>query len=612
MTGKLDMYRVEFLSTGRTGYFVSGTSILEAARELDIELPSFCGGAGICGKCRVEVAKGISTPSAAEIEILSETDIASGLRLACEVRVEGSCVVNIPEPQRIETCAILTTGERGQVDIEPVISKRLLKVAKPSLENNPFDLEQLLEAAGLDLNSSHIPLELLRKIPSLLRKNDYQGTLVTADNRLVAFEPGDTTRQSYGIAVDVGTTTVVGKLLDLNDGTVLAVSSRLNSQRAFGEDVISRIGFAINHNDGLSRLHDHIIRILNDIVNELVAQADVPREHVYEAVCVGNTVMQHFLAKVDPRHLAEMPYVPVFRGPLWLPASELGMQINPFGFVYIMPHIGRYVGGDTVGVILSARLDSTKGVTLAVDIGTNGEVVLAKGDKLLACSTAAGPAFEGAHIKHGMRAAPGAIDHVLIRDDLYIHTINKAPACGICGSGLIDVVGELLHLGVIDESGRLLGQDELDVGVPTTIRKRIRPDEAGFEIVLASHGKAEITLTQRDIREVQLAKGAIAAGIDILLKENDLKAADISKVVLAGAFGQFIRKEMAVRIGLLPDVPLERVVFIGNAACAGAELALLSRSARRRAEALSKQVEYVEIAAKPEFQDIFTEKVMLG
>ena len=608
---KSERYKIEFLPSGKTDYFESGTNILEAARTLEIELPSFCGGVGICGKCLIEVDHGVSSPSAVEVGILTEKEIAAGIRLACETKIKDSCIITIPNAQQVETSAILTTGERGFVETEPTIAKQTVVVAKPSLETNPFDLEDIIKTYGIESKSIKFPLHLLQHIPNTLRESEYQGTIVTAGEFLLDYEAGDTTRENYGVAIDIGTTTVVGKLIDLTNGNVLAVASRLNSQRAFGEDVISRIGFTNGHDDGLVRLHKKIIDLLNDIINELLNTTGLPQEHIYEIVCVGNTVMQHFLVNVNPRYLAEMPYVPVFQGPLWLPAFELGIKISRVGLVYVMPHIGRYVGGDTVGVILSAGIDSTDDVILAVDVGTNGEVVLATKEKLLACSTAAGPAFEGAHIKHGMSAVQGAIDRVLFKaNELRIHTVNDEPAIGICGSGLIDAVGELLKLGVIDESGRLLGPDEIDINVPKAIRERIRPIDSGFEFVFHSNGKAKVTLTQKDVREVQLAKGAIAAGIEILLKELCLKSSDISKLVLAGAFGQYIRKDMAVRIGLLPDIPLEKIVFIGNGAYAGAEMALLSRPARARAERFSKQVEYVEISAKTEFQDIFAEKMM--
>ena len=606
-------YHALFLPADKSGKFLSGLTLLEACHHLGIELSAPCGGAGICGKCSVIVKSGDYPATPADLEYLSADEIALGMRLACQAKIISDSVLLIPEAQKEEIANILAFGEKRAVELRPSVQKLFVKIDKPELDGNPFDLDDLLRAAGLSADNLHVPLNMLRNLPNRLRQSDYQGTLVISNNKLIDFEMGDTRENNLGLAVDIGTTTVVGKLIDLTSGKVVAVSSRLNNQRNYGDDVISRISYANEKENGLFLLQQAILNLLNEIIDDVLQQAGAKAEHVYEIVIVGNSVMEHLFLGVDPRFLAEMPYVPAFRGPHVLTARELGLHLQGDGYVYVFPLIGRYVGGDTVGVLLTLAAKS-KETWLAVDIGTNGEILLHHQGKIISCSTAAGPAFEGAHIAQGMRATTGAIDRVTIDNDaIKCHVIGDAPAIGICGSGLIDAIGTLLLMGVIDETGRIKSDDELPAGLSSFMKERIVGQGRERRVILKKETDgSEVSLIQRDIREAQLAKGAIATGIEILLQEANIGPGSLDAIYLAGAFGHYIRKDMALAIGLVPKVSEEKMHFIGNAACTGAELALISTTEKALAEDLAKATRYVEISANPAFQDIFANKMLFG
>ncbi|HPG84313.1 MAG TPA: ASKHA domain-containing protein, partial [bacterium] len=401
--------------------------------------------------------------------------------------------------------------------------------------------------------------------------------------------------------VDLGTTTVVAKLIDLRTGRLLATESGLNRQRRHGEDVIARVGHANAH--GVSILQREIVEQLNGMIGALAAQGGILREDIYEMVLAGNTVMEHLLLGVPPRHLAEMPYVPAVRNFAPVAAAEIGLALHPEARVVLFPVLGKFVGGDTAAVLLTlaGRLDGT---WLAVDIGTNGEILLCHQGRIWTTSAAAGPAFEGAQISAGMRAAAGAIERVWWRGDhLEVRVIGGGEASGICGSGLIDAVAALLETGALDESGRLVSGHPLVTMAP-------HPGVVGLQP--AARLTDRIVLTQRDIRELQLAKAAIATAIGLLLQSAGLRPGELEQLYLAGAFGQYIAPAAALRIGLLPLIDPEKIKFIGNAACAGAEMGLISLAERRAITELARRVEYVEVAAAPDFQDLFAENLLFG
>jgi uncharacterized 2Fe-2S/4Fe-4S cluster protein (DUF4445 family) len=583
-----------FLPSGRQTRVTPGTTLLDAALDLGLEIETLCGGAGLCGRCRIRLTQGDLPVTPADSENLTREEIARGFRLACAAQPSADCTVEIPSAAAEAGGEILATGTARTVPLQPAVQRIAVKLDPPTLDQGPSDLEILLAALPAGTRLPH--LTLLRRLPALLRQRDWCGDAILSDGRLVDFHPEF--RPLCGLAVDLGTTTVVAKLIDLESGRLLATASGLNAQRRHGEDVISRISYVNTH--GLEALHTLIVSQLYEMVDELTAQAEVHREDIYTAILAGNTVMQHLLLGLPPRHLAEMPYIPVARHSPPLRAVEIGLSLNPEAQLELLPILGKFVGGDTTAVLLTLadRLDES---WLAVDIGTNGEILLCHQGRVWATSAAAGPAFEGAHIGAGMRAAAGAIERVCWKGDrLEVHTIGGGEAAGICGSGLIDAVAALLEAGALDETGRLVADHPL-VGYS--------PD-GGPANAPGALLTPKVRLTQKDIRELQLAKAAIATAIELLLQSAGLTPADLETVYLAGAFGQYIRPDAALRIGLLPPVDPHRIKFIGNAACAGAEMALVNQEECRRAAALSQKVEYLEAAADPHFQELFADMLL--
>jgi uncharacterized 2Fe-2S/4Fe-4S cluster protein (DUF4445 family) len=405
------------------------------------------------------------------------------------------------------------------------------------------------------------------------------------------------------VAFDIGTTTVVGTLLDLHSGAECAIVSRMNPQVGFGDDVLSRISHAGGSAEGLADLRDAVVGEVNAMLASLCSSAGVAREQVYEAVFSGNTTMQHLLCGIDPMQLGQAPFAPVFARGLLLAASELGIAIHPRGAAYVFPVIGGFVGGDTVAGMLATQLISGEGPTLMVDIGTNGEIVLAHNGAIQAASTAAGPAFEGARISCGMRATRGAIEKVIVDGDVRCSVIDDAPPVGLCGSGLIDLVAQLLDAGIVLSDGRLLPPEALPEQIPEGVRRRVRRNAADeVEFVLAEDEARAVTLNQRDVRELQLATGAIRAGIAILLRNAGLEVSDLRQVLIAGGFGSFIRRSHAQRVGLLPhELDHRRIRYVGNTSLSGARWALLSTGSREEAEGLARRAHHVELGNDMDF-----------
>lgn len=412
----------------------------------------------------------------------------------------------------------------------------------------------------------------------------------------------------YGIAFDIGTTTLVGMLVNLHDGKQLGVEGCSNPQAKFGDDVISRINYCISHNKGLHELHASIINKINTIIKNLCKNSGIKKSEIYEITVAGNTTMNHIFLGIDPSSLGYSPYKPCFVEPKNTKASDLKIDINENGNVYTLPNIAGYVGGDTVAGILSSGMYNTDKITLIVDIGTNGEIALGNKERIITCSAAAGPAFEGARISQGMRADYGAIDKVVINDDVRVNVIGNVEPRGICGTGLIDAVAELLREGIIDNSGKINDIEHLTGNISDKIKNRIVKGENGTSFILVEKENVDskpIMLTQKDVRELQLAKGAIYAGIMILCREYGIEPSEIEEILLAGAFGNYINPKSAVRVGILPNVSIERIKFIGNAAGSGAKLTLLSPKHRTIAEQIARTAQYIELAANPDFQTIF-------
>lgn len=584
-----------------------GATISDIATAGGIHIEGPCGGRGTCGKCRVIAQGELSQLSPNEREHLSSEEIEAGVRLACQTKLLSNATVQIPRTTRLLAQKILDHGVHPEIPLDPDVRKIALKLDKPSLEDQRTDFERIKNALPGD-GGIQGELDLLRDLPGRIRAHDFQVTAVIADGELIAVEGGDTSTQTYGMAFDIGTTTVVGYLLHLTTGEELSVSARMNPQVIYGDDVISRIGFAAEHKDGLTKLHRKITNAVEEMALELCERTGVDPHRVYEMTLAGNTCMHHLFLGLDPKNIASIPFIPVVSESLSLHAKELNLNLHPRSKIHMLPNIAGYVGADIVADILSSRLYTRDQPTLLVDIGTNGEIVLSAGGKMMACSAAAGPAFEGARICCGMRGADGAIDQVVFDEDVSYTTIEGMAPRGICGSGLLDVIAEMLRTGIIDPMGRILSPEDQPT-LPEPLRSRIAPGEQGSEFLLVRAEETAsgrpIRITQKDVRELQLAKSAIRTGIEILKEKMDVKDEELSDILLAGAFGNYLRKESALAVGLLPPVPVEKITPIGNAAGEGAKMVLLSREESRQAQKLARDVDYVELSAEPTFMDGF-------
>jgi len=603
--------QVSFLPSGKKVTFQKAISLREAIIKAKIDFSFPCGGNGLCGKCKVKVKGNTNPPSLKEKETIPEW-LEKGYRLACQTILYGNAEVEIPVSSLISTLRILTEGSEEKFKVDPFVQKIYLSLPLPTLKDQISDVARIkreLRKKGFD--QLKIDLRLIKKVPFILRDSQFKTTVVLNNKEIISLEEGDTRGKNFGLAFDVGTTTVVGSLIDLDTGNRIATKAILNPQTIYGDDVISRVSYLQNNSKGLLNLQRKIVGGINEIVDYLVNSTGVKRKNIYEITLVGNTVMQHLLSGVNPLNLALYPYVPVTQDPINLKSYRLGIKINPLANIYVFPNIAAFVGGDTVGVILATEMHKINNKTkLAIDIGTNGEIVLSHEGKLVAASTAAGPAFEGSRISHGMWAQDGAIEKVRLKDgEVIIDVIGGGRPTGICGSGLIDSISEFYKEGIIDRSGRIKPVKEQS----RLWRNRIVEDEEGGRFILWEDGeKSSIFISQKDIREFQLAKAAIYTGIKILLDKLEVKRENVEEVLIAGAFGNYINLESAYNVGLLPKFPNSKVKNVGNAAILGAIKALISRKSRQEAEEIPHLVHYVELAATTNFQDVLTDSIFLG
>lgn len=607
-------HNISFQPQGRSVSVLEGTTVLEAAGAAGLVIDTPCGGAGTCGKCRVQVLKGATEPCHLDRKAFTEDELAEGWRLACQTHVQEEVVLRLPtgslyakDHQIAQETAVGAPSE-----VQPAIRKVYVELSNPTLHDARADLMRLEERTG----SFSVDVEMLRHAPVKLRRQQYKGTAVLSDHRLIDFEEGDTAAQCFGVAVDIGTTTIVASLLNLCSGQELAITSRMNPQSTFGDDVLSRICHSASCPNCLEELREAVARQIGEMIGNLCKETGVNRHFVYETSFAGNTTMQHMLCGVDPSPLGEVPFAPAFGRGMLLSAWDLEIPINPRGMSYVFPVIGGFVGGDTVAGMLATQIDTLERPVLMVDIGTNGEIVLAHGDELLAASTAAGPAFEGARISCGSRGVKGAIEKVVLDQDVHLGVIGNVAPMGICGSGLIDLLAELLRVGIISAEGRLRRPDELPSDLSPTLAERVQVENNGSPafVLTEPHGGAprnRLSLTQKDIREAQLACGAIRAGISILLEEARLKPEDLKTILVAGGFGGFIRRDKAQKIGLLPpQVDHRRIHYVGNVSLAGARWALLSLRARAHGERLARQTRHLELSVNRDFQAAFSEAMI--
>jgi len=604
----------------RTLALPPNTSILKSAHAASIEITATCGGRGRCTSCRVKFVAGTIPPPTIMDEIQLGNDLVrEGYRLSCQCVPSEAVTVKVAPPLEERAFQILGAGPgvvgMGRVTLDSGIRKQVVKVSLPREEHHQIsDLEQL--AAALGVTPTDVGLAVLQGLPAALR-DDPAGVTVTTfappggrgSERVVAVERGDTAGMKFGLAVDIGTTSVVSTLIELDSGEQLASVSSLNPQAVFGGDLMSRIAFAQFDPGNLRKLHTRIIGLLNQHIEETCRQSGVLAKWIYKVVVVGNTCMHHLLLGIDPSFVGLAPYAPVMRHALVLPARELFLKVAPEARVCLLPLVAGFVGADAVAVALATRIYEGAAIRIAVDIGTNGEVILGSRDRLWACSAPAGPALEGAQIRHGMRGALGAIDRVTVDDDIHVHTIGEADPLGICGSGLIDLLAGLLDTGVIDWTGLI--RVEAREALPPKLRERVVMRGEERQVIVLRPGEAgahqEIVLTQDDVRQVQLAKGAIASGIAMLQHIAGVSDETVAELMLAGGFGNYVSIASALRIGLIPPLPKEKIRYVGNAASLGAQLCLVSETERQRAESVAASIEHVSLAAHPDFERIFVD-----
>jgi len=604
---KAEKVKVTFLPEETTTRVPSGTTLFHAAAWTGQPIESTCGGRGTCGKCRVQVIEGSTPITPADLQHLSPGEISEGWRLSCQAEVRDEMVVQVPRLLTTPKTAMFGVGR--QVLLDPNVHKVHLKLQEPTLHDQRPDYQRLKDALREEGFAMSADLAVLRTLPKILREAEFDVTAVLCGETLTAVEPGDTTNECYGIAFDIGTTTLVGTLMDLNNGEVRAVASTLNAQAIHGGDVLSRISYTMGKKEGLEELQHLAAFAINGIIEKLIGDGGVPASRVYEITAAGNLTMMHLLMAIDPEPISVTPFAAAAAQGINLKARDVGISIHPEGRIYLFPAIGAYVGGDIVAGLLATAVPRGDRLRLFVDVGTNGEIALGHEQRTVATAAPAGPAFEGAEISCGMRATTGAIEGVQITEDaVVLQTINDGLPVGLCGSGLVDVVAQLYRRGLMDQTGRMRSADEVRGSVPDRLASRLVSVAGVRAFVLATGqetGGRPVLFTQKDVRQLQFAKGSIASGIKVLMKVMGVGPEDVHEVLLAGAFGSYIHPDAARFIGLVPAVPLDRIRAVGNAAGEGAKIALLSYREREAAEAMPSRVEYIELSGREDFNDIF-------
>ena len=575
-------YKIDIVSADKTIMANDNDLLADKILQVGIPLSLYCNRRGLCGKCFVEIIKG-KRPSVSEKEdfFIKQKGLSQNHRLACLFRIRSDIKINIPEESIIQEISILQKGQRAPISLDPQIKKYYLQLKKPQISQPSSYLEMLESSFQKKLK---VPLNVLRELPDIVEHNRYQVTVIIyGDEEVLSIEPGETSNKSFGIAIDVGTTTLVVELVDLNTGQTLDALTAKNDQIQYGSDVMSRIGFAVKDSGNLAELRNSILDSLNGMIKKVLDQNDIDTSFVYEIVIAGNPPMNHFLLGLPVDSLARAPYQSVFTClPEW-PSDDLGFRINKRGKAYISPNIKSFVGGDISAGLAASDVINKKGNFLFIDLGTNGEIVLKRHNTIIATSTAAGPAFEGMNISCGMLALPGAVYKAEYKKAIVTYTIKNRSPLGICGTGLIDLISVLLEKGMISVKGKIKSKSN--------------------RIQIMDH----LFITQKDIRELQLAIAAIKSGIKMILLKENLRLEQLDGLFIAGAFGNYLNIENSIRIGLLPPIDKKKIHFIGNSSIAGAKIFLLSRSTRERIESLVKEIQFFSLASDPLFQKYFVE-----
>lgn len=635
---EVEKVKVIFQPSGRRGEVRKGMTVLEASREIGVDIETLCGEKRMCGKCRVKVEEGkgkISPWQNAEAKFISEAERKEGYRLGCCAALHGDALIFVPEESRAGKQVVSKAAREIPIEHNPAVKAYPVRLKPPTIDEPTGDFERLCEELDnlFRLKDLTIDFYALRDLPVALRKGGWDVTVsIWMDKEIIRVRPGRV-EQHYGMAVDIGTTTVAGYLCNLDTMEVIDTQSIMNPQCKYGEDVMSRISYATSNPDGLEKMGNDIIGGLNSIIKSAVESTHVQKregklkghgneqrfagvEDIEDLTIVCNTVMHHILMQLNPEFVGRAPFVPVIHRSLDIKARDLGLVINKGAYVHVLPNEAGFVGADNVGVLITEEPYKSDEIQLIIDIGTNGELVLGNKEILISSSCATGPAFEGAQLSFGMRATPGAIERIEI--DPETHEVDykvigrdawrsfsrpeEMKAKGICGSGILDLLAELYKAGVVLKSGRFNTVQKSD-------RYRVNPDSNQVEFVIAwkeetSIGK-DVVITQNDIRQIQLAKGALYSGCKLMMQRLGIE--NVDKVKIAGAFGTHIDREKALVMGLFPDIDIGKISSVGNAAGDGARIALLNREKRREAEWVSRNVEYLELTVEKDFQRHFME-----
>jgi uncharacterized 2Fe-2S/4Fe-4S cluster protein (DUF4445 family) len=600
-------YTIDFEPVGLRGQCQDNESLLACAQQLGVGIGAVCGGLGTCHSCKVRVLSGtISETTSHEKEAFSPQELEEGGRLACQSYPRSDCKLSVPPESMTTSQRIQLEGLDVDVRPEPSVRSYQVELLPPSLYSMEADADRLVETLNqrYQLRCGGIDINVLRSLSPELRSWKWQCQAILRDDEVIAIRPWPS--RPLGLAVDLGTTKIASYLVDLNSGQTITSKGAMNPQLSYGEDIISRISHATSSPERATQLQKVVVEALNSLASDLCAQVGATAHDILEAVVVGNTVMHHLFLGLPAKQLALSPFVAAVSRPLDIKARDLGLQIAPGAYVHLLPNIGGFVGADHVAMLLATDAWRSEGPVIALDIGTNTEVSFVKDGRITAVSCASGPAFEGGHIKHGMRAATGAIERIRITDkSVHCQTIDGSPPAGICGSGILDAVAQLYMAGIIDKGGRIKNS-----------HPHVRSQDGEREFVLTNEqgqGKSfPVVITQHDIREVQLGKAAIRTGIQILLETQGCPEDQIQEVIIAGAFGSYIDIESAITIGLLPALPKDRFRQVGNAAGMGAKLALVSVNKRMEAQTIASKVQYLELATVPNFNKTFIQASYIG
>jgi uncharacterized 2Fe-2S/4Fe-4S cluster protein (DUF4445 family) len=626
---------VVFTPSGKRGRFPVGTPLLTAARQLGVDIDSVCGGRAICGRCQVLVAEGEFAKhgvrsSAASLSPFSETEkrygtrkvLAEGRRLSCQARVEADVVVDVPSNSQVHRQVVRKAAEARDIELYPLVKLHYVEVAEPDMHDPTGDLQRLEAALEREwqLRGLECDLSVLQQLQAILRTGQWKVTVAVHDaSRIVAVWAGFH-ETAFGLAIDVGSTTIAAHLCDLVSGEVVASVGRMNPQIRFGEDLMSRVSYSMMNPGGAAQMTRAVREALSELAAEVAELAGIERESILEVTLVGNPIMHHLVLGIDPVELGGAPFALAIDRAVTVTAAELGVALHPNARVYALPCIAGHVGADTAGMILAERPDLGDEMTLLVDVGTNAEIVLGNRHRLVACSSPTGPAFEGAQISCGQRAAPGAIERVridrqtleprfkVIGSDLWSdeaafpEAVKATGVTGVCGSGIIEIIAEMYLAGIVTQDGVIDGS--LVARSP-----RVVPSGRTYSYVLHEGPHQTLAVTQNDVRAIQLAKAALMAGIRLLMERLGLEAVD--RIRLAGAFGAHIDVKYAMVLGMIPDCDLAKVNSAGNAAGTGARIALLDSRSRSTIEALVRRVEKIETAIEPRFQEHFVEAMAI-